>query len=412
MKRTLLTLLIITATMVASVAASYKGPVSMTCDGFSRKFIYYLPATAQSGDKLPVIIFVHGIGAYSTQFYTTEAQKWADTNHCAVMVPQALPEQDQTLLALLGMVNSNFANELKKSAWGANAYIRISDLEASTQALIQQYATDYYNAGKIQINKNVNDAKFIREAFNTLEEILEIEKGIDINTDKVFIVGLSLGGAMSYNYAFSGYSNVKKLVSMSGFLSKGVSVPNGYNLPTLVFHSKTDDVVTYNGGLINRPIEDIVNEIVARNSHSAPTVKVINSDLEDNKQMTVKHWKDAPEVMFYSVNKASHTLDADMKRNGVDIFAVIGDFLFETTLPATESTAKETSVYPNPVADVLNIAADAEFTSAIVTNLAGQRFRFAVNNNTVNVSSLTKGLYIISLASEDGTVEKAKFIKK
>lgn len=412
MKRTILTLLIITATMMASVAASYLGPVNITCDGLARKYIYYLPETAQDGENLPLVILLHGIGGYNTSFYTSEAKGMANTYHCAVMVPQALPEQDQTLLALLNVANPNFANELKKSAWGANAYIRISDLDANTQALIQQYAPTYYNAGKIQINKNVNDAKFIREAFNTLEEILEIEKGIDINTDKVFIVGLSLGGAMSYNYAFSTYSNVKKLVSLSGFLSKGVSVPNDFSLPTLVFHSKTDDVVTYTGGLINRPIEDIVNEIVARNSHSAPTVKVINSDQDDNKQMTVKHWKDAPEIMFYSVNKASHTLDADMKRNGVDIFAVIGDFLFETTLPATESTAKETSVYPNPVADVLSISSDAGFTSAIVTNLAGQRFRFAVNNNTVNVSSLAKGIYIIDLISRDGATEKSKFIKK
>lgn len=408
MKRTLLTLLIITATMVASVAASYIGPVNMTCDGLARKFIYYLPETAQSGDKLPVIIFVHGIGAYNTQFYPTEAQKWADANHCAVLAPQALPEQDQTLLALLSMVNSNFANELKKSAWGANAFIRISDLDATSQALIQQYAPAYYNAGKIQINKDVNDAKFIREAFNKLEDILESERGIDINADKVYIVGLSLGGAMSYNYAFSTYSNVKKLVAMSGFLSKGVSVPSSYNLPTLIFHSKTDDVVTYSGGLINRAIEGIVEEIAATNSHSTPEISVINPE-SANKKVTVSEWKENPKVTFYAFEKANHVLEGS---HGLNIFDITDKFLFDSQVGVTESRAAEAVIYPNPVADVLNINADAEFTHATVTSLAGQTFRFNVTDNQIDVQGLAKGLYIINLMSADGTVEQAKFIKK
>lgn len=82
------------------------------------------------------------------------------------------------------------------------------------------------------------------------------------------------------------------------------------------------------------------------------------------------------------------------------------------TNSAEESDSKELAIYPNPVAEVLNIQSDSEFDSAMVTNLAGQTMFFSVSNNQVAVGSLSKGLYIISLASEDGTVEKAKFIKK
>ncbi len=404
MKKTILTLFAISAAMVASMAASYLGPVNITCDGLARKYIYYLPETAQDGDNLPLVILLHGIGGYNTSFYTSEAKGMANTYHCAVMVPQALPEQDQTLLALLNVANPNFANELKKSAWGANAYIRISDLDANTQALIQQYAPTYYNAGKIQINKNVNDAKFIREAFNNLSYTLKNEKGLNIDNQQVYVTGLSLGGAMSYNYAFSSYGNVKKLVSLSGFLSKGVSVPKGYNLPTLVFHSKTDDVVTYTGGLINRPIEDIVNEIAAANTHSEPEVTTLNQN-----KVTLTEWKESPTVTFYSISNASHVLEGN---HGLKIFNIIGDFLFDTDVSTKESVTTSVSIYPNPVADALNIASDAEFTSAMVTSLAGRTFRLAVNNNTVNVSSLAKGIYIIDLISRDGATEKCKFIKK
>lgn len=79
---------------------------------------------------------------------------------------------------------------------------------------------------------------------------------------------------------------------------------------------------------------------------------------------------------------------------------------------ADESKASEFAIYPNPVAEVLNIQSDSEFDSAMVTNLAGQTMFFSVSNNQVAVGSLSKGLYIIDLVREDGTMEKAKFIKK
>lgn len=413
MKRLLLTLFVALATLFSAVAKDYFGPEVMQSGGKERKFIYYLPKTAQSGDKLPVILFIHGIGAYNTSFYTAQAQKWADNHHCAVIVPQALPEQDQTLLTLLSAVNPNFANELRKSAWNANAYIRISDLDTDTQNYIHANYPQYYDAGKIQINKDLNDVNFIKEAYEHLQDILSNEKGIDLDTQKTFVVGLSLGGCMSYNYAFSDVSIAKKLVAMSGFLSKGVSVPSTYNLPTLAFNSKTDDVVLYNGGLINRPAEELINEIVSRNTHSDPTVTIINQELSSTKRITVKDWTEAPEVIFYSINKASHTLDVDLKNMGVDIFSVIGDFLFGDPSAVNETEADKTlTLYPNPASDVLNINSATEFSSATITNLAGQTFQLPVTENKMDVTSLAKGLYIIDLVRENGTVEKAKFIKK
>ncbi|MDY6373745.1 MAG: starch-binding protein, partial [Bacteroidales bacterium] len=79
---------------------------------------------------------------------------------------------------------------------------------------------------------------------------------------------------------------------------------------------------------------------------------------------------------------------------------------------AEEAKASVTTIYPNPVDEVLNIESQTEFDSAVVTNLAGQTMFFAIDNNTIAVGSLAKGLYIINLVSEDGTVEQGKFIKK
>ncbi len=83
-----------------------------------------------------------------------------------------------------------------------------------------------------------------------------------------------------------------------------------------------------------------------------------------------------------------------------------------TAVAEEKSDASEFAIYPNPVADELNIQSDTEYDSATITNLAGQTMFFTISNNKIAVGSLAKGLYIIDLVSENGTVEKAKFIKK
>ncbi|MDY6374385.1 MAG: T9SS type A sorting domain-containing protein, partial [Bacteroidales bacterium] len=77
-----------------------------------------------------------------------------------------------------------------------------------------------------------------------------------------------------------------------------------------------------------------------------------------------------------------------------------------------EDTAEEFSIYPNPTTGEINIKASTEFVSARVTNLAGQTFEYNITGNSLNVSNLAAGLYIIDLESANGTVEKSKFIKK
>ncbi|MBR4483364.1 MAG: starch-binding protein, partial [Paludibacteraceae bacterium] len=77
-----------------------------------------------------------------------------------------------------------------------------------------------------------------------------------------------------------------------------------------------------------------------------------------------------------------------------------------------ENTAEEFAIYPNPTTGELNISSSTEFVSARVTNLAGQTFEYDVTGNSLNVSNLAKGIYLIDLEAANGAVEKTKFIKK
>jgi len=68
-------------------------------------------------------------------------------------------------------------------------------------------------------------------------------------------------------------------------------------------------------------------------------------------------------------------------------------------------------LYPNPVKDVLYFSASGKVAKAEIYDLNGRLIKTAaVSNNSVNVSSLSKGVYFIILHTDKGTV-KEKFIK-
>jgi len=75
------------------------------------------------------------------------------------------------------------------------------------------------------------------------------------------------------------------------------------------------------------------------------------------------------------------------------------------------SSSEKVALYPNPVKDVLYFSASGKATQAEIYDLNGRLVKTAaVSNNSVNVSSLSKGVYFIILRTDKGTV-KEKFIK-
>lgn len=70
-------------------------------------------------------------------------------------------------------------------------------------------------------------------------------------------------------------------------------------------------------------------------------------------------------------------------------------------------------IYPNPVTDRLYIQNfEQEFTSAFIYSLSGSKINIQIENNTLNVSNLTQGVYFLSLTTANGKKAINKFIKK
>ena len=72
------------------------------------------------------------------------------------------------------------------------------------------------------------------------------------------------------------------------------------------------------------------------------------------------------------------------------------------------------TVYPNPVKDLLYIKSDKEFNSYSVYNMAGQLVTSEKKSGKtgLNVAKLPVGQYVLKLTDKNGNTEISQFIKK
>jgi hypothetical protein len=61
---------------------------------------------------------------------------------------------------------------------------------------------------------------------------------------------------------------------------------------------------------------------------------------------------------------------------------------------------------PNPAQEVLYISSSKAFQSYTIYNLLGSQVRSDSFSNSINIKELPQGVYIITLQSKTGTVQK------
>lgn len=81
-----------------------------------------------------------------------------------------------------------------------------------------------------------------------------------------------------------------------------------------------------------------------------------------------------------------------------------------STLATAEVKKLQFGIYPNPTTDVLNIKTQDKVTNAVIFDLSGKMINAQINNGQINVSALTKGMYILKVVT-DKAVYQQKFIK-
>lgn len=108
---------------------------------------------------------------------------------------------------------------------------------------------------------------------------------------------------------------------------------------------------------------------------------------------------------YLSGNTATYIAAAD----NVSIRASNTAILATQTVGAT--AVSELSIYPNPATDMITINSISKVNQVDVFDTAGKKVNVKLDANTVNVSSLPKGAYVMKITTA-GSTEVKKFIKK
>lgn len=81
------------------------------------------------------------------------------------------------------------------------------------------------------------------------------------------------------------------------------------------------------------------------------------------------------------------------------------------TFAGVDENEVNTSMYPNPVKDVLTIDTDSKVNSVKVFGMDGKEVLSFKTNEVLNVSALKKGTYVVEVSFENGNVSRKQVIK-
>ena len=100
--------------------------------------------------------------------------------------------------------------------------------------------------------------------------------------------------------------------------------------------------------------------------------------------------------------------------NSVYVDLMVFDNIVPSALGTAEfeNTTNTISLYPNPAHVVLNISSTNSITKIEVYDMQGRNVASNNNASNVNVESLVKGVYIVKVMQENGSVVAKQFIKK
>ncbi len=70
------------------------------------------------------------------------------------------------------------------------------------------------------------------------------------------------------------------------------------------------------------------------------------------------------------------------------------------------------SLYPNPARNVLNVKSSNKISKIDVYDMQGKKVASKNNTSDINVSSLTNGIYIVSVVQDNGSVASKQFVKE
>ena len=235
---------------------------------------------------------------------------------------------------------------------------------------------------------------------NTL--ITYFKTNYNIDGDRVFMAGHSMGGSMCYRYAFSDNRQIKAFASIYGYLGKGVDTSKKFQIPFCHFHSKTDDVVPFYGGIFNDSIPVTIRLLAQKNGQTTPIIEDIADTKADN--ITVKSYDyntpDNPRVLFFEIDGALHANILQQNDNDIDVFNELWR-LFEVTpieSGLNHQAENNLTVYPNPTSDYIISSKSGAYQLVDILGKICQQ-GYTESGQSLSIGTLQRGIYILTLTT-------------
>ena len=387
-------------------------PVQKTVqvNGLEREYMVYIPSHPVSNKPAGILVCLHGFGRTMNDFFEGyNITGIADSLNLIIAAPQALPEQNALVNLEAAFINLFLKNPLSLvSVWGCGLGVRVTSMLTGKDVLNEE------------MNKDLNDVSFINRMID------EVLSDYDLQEENLFVLGTSMGGYMTYQYALINGKRLSGIISIAGSMGTKIKgMDYSTKIPVCDFHSITDEVVSYTGSEVQllhnitlaMPKTDVINYWAVTNSTGTPVTEPVRNYPTENKITVEKITYPEPEneVIHYRINGASHGYffkkdSADCMDHVEEICRFIQSHTVE--IPTNNVIVKEQQLffYPNPVLDKINI----NKSTGIITiydvtgrNICSQSF----TDGQADLSFLKPGLYFIRIQSGN-TIQTAKLIKK
>ncbi len=384
-------------------AGQYPESKKITVGGFERDYQLYLPSTYNN--ETGILMCLHGLNRSPEDFFgDLNIVPLAEMLNLAIIAPKALPEQTPKVIEDINKLPEDSRIPLD-AVWGAGLYVDV-------KVKIGMFDIPYIS---VQLNKDIDDVTFLKTIID------ENRNNYSLNSKRIYFLGTSLGGFMSYQYAMYHAESLAGLISIAGSMGTEIkNKENVKNLPICDFHSTTDEVVPYEGNT-STPVDYGGATLIANVSLCEKTENVISfwnsvnhpsgvqpaplDFREANGKNVTKYTYSSPgskDVIHYKITGAGHEyFFSKLKGDSMDYLEEIGNFIAANQNGNSIKNIKieDAGIYPNPAKDIISIK-NTNSGIISITDLSGKIISSGkIVDGIYNVSSLQQGLYLVKVVT-------------
>ena len=364
---------------IISSAFAQKTSKTMDFDGQIREYIEYVPGIYASNDTVPLVICLHGLGDNMDNFYGIGMNYVADTANFIVLTPEALVDND-----ISGY-----------TAWNSGA-----------------------SALGMVLNGNVDDVGFISALIDSTMSLYNID------TSRVYVTGLSMGGFMTQRLACQLNERFAAVASVAGTFGNSMTCTNDSPIPVCHFHGTLDSTIYYTNNMYGNDAEELVNFWVEKNNCDtvADTLFMPDNAADGRtvQKITYPNESTGNEVVFYKVINGEHEW-LFTPTNDISYTKEIWKFFLKHQKQAVNSVNDinndiSFSIYPNPATNNVQLIINNKSLAynIEIININGLVIKqFNTTNKQVNIdlSFAKKGIYFMKIISKNSVTTQKLIIE-